>query len=85
VAAVSVGLVDGRLLLDLDYQEDAAASVDFNFVMTGSGQFVELQGTGQQSTFSEKQLTAMVQLARVGISELAKIQQKALGKNWPLA
>lgn len=83
VAAVSVGLVDGRPLLDLDYPEDVAASVDMNVVMTGRGQFVEVQGTGEEATFSEEQLTAMLRLARGGISQLTEIQQKALGRRWP--
>ncbi len=84
VAAVSAGLVDGRPVLDLDYEEDAAAAVDFNVVMTGSGQFVEVQGTGEQSTFSQQQLTAMLKLARDGITRLTKNQQHALGRHWPL-
>ena len=83
VAAVSVGIVDGRPLLDLDYREDFAAAVDFNVVMTGAGQFVEVQGTGEETTFSEKQLHAMLKLARKGIGELAGIQRKALGRSWP--
>ncbi len=83
VAAVSVGIVDGHPVLDLDYQEDSAASVDFNVVMTGAQQFVEVQGTGEEATFSEKQLHAMLKLARHGIGELIAIQQRALGKSWP--
>ncbi|MFZ5830684.1 MAG: ribonuclease PH [Planctomycetota bacterium] len=79
VAAVSVGLVDGQPMLDLDYAEDAAAEVDMNVVMTGAGRFVELQGTGEEATFSEQDLTAMLALARRGIVELAAIQRKALG------
>ncbi|HVX13391.1 MAG TPA: ribonuclease PH [Pirellulales bacterium] len=83
VAAVSVGLVDGRAVLDLDYQEDFAAAVDMNVVMTGSGRFVEVQGTGEEATFSEQELASLLKLARGGIRQLAEIQQSALGKNWP--
>ncbi len=83
VAAVSIGIVDGRPLLDLDYREDVGATVDMNVVMTGSGQFVEVQGTGEEATFSEQQLTAMLKLARGGIRQLTAIQQKALGRQWP--
>ena len=83
VAAVSVGLVDGRAVLDLDYQEDAAASVDMNVVMTRGGRFVEVQGTGEEATFSESELTALVKLAKGGIAELIELQRSALGKQWP--
>jgi len=83
VAAVSVGIVDGRPLLDLDYREDVSAAVDMNVVLTGAGRFVELQSTGEEDTFSDKELTAMIKLARSGIAELAAAQQKALGKAWP--
>lgn len=83
VAAVSVGLVAGQPLLDLDYQEDSAATVDMNVVMTGAGQFVELQGTGEEATFSEQELSALVALARRGIRRLRNAQQAALGKQWP--
>jgi len=83
VAAVSVGIVDGKPVLDLDYEEDFAATVDMNVVMTGSGQFVEIQGTGEEATFSDKELTALLKLAKSGIRELAGVQQKSLGKNWP--
>ena len=60
VAAVSVGIVDGRPVLDLDYVEDVDASVDMNVVMTGRGQFVEVQGTGEEATFSQAELDALV-------------------------
>jgi ribonuclease PH len=83
VGAVSVGIVDGEPVLDLDYKEDFAAAVDMNVVMTGSGQFVEVQGTGEESTFSEEQLTAMLGLARSGIRELTEMQREALGEAWP--
>jgi len=83
VAAVSVGIVDGRALLDLDYQEDFAATVDMNVVMTGGGQFVEVQATGEEATFTDQQLAAMLKLARAGVGELSDLQRKALGRNWP--
>ena len=83
VAAVSVGIVDGRPVLDLDYAEDFAAAVDMNVVMTGAGRFVEVQGTGEEATFSEEELSAMLALARSGIAELTALQRKALGRCWP--
>jgi ribonuclease PH len=82
IAAVSVGIVEGKPLLDLCYQEDVAAEVDMNVVMTGSGRFVELQGTGEEATFSEKELSSMLALARGGIRELSALQAKALGRAW---
>jgi ribonuclease PH len=85
VAAVSVGLIRGELRLDLDYELDFAAQVDMNVVMTGAGRFVEVQGTGEEATFTEDQLTGMLKLARRGIQELTATQQQALGKHWPLA
>jgi ribonuclease PH len=84
IAAVSVGLIDNRPVLDLDYHEDSAATVDMNVVMTGRGQYVELQGTGEESTFSDDQLARMLKLARGGIDELTRIQREKLGKHWPL-
>lgn len=80
VAAVSIGIVDGRPLLDLCYTEDVAAEVDLNLVMTGSGRLIEIQGTGEEATFSEEQLTAMLALGRAGIAELTKLQQQNLGE-----
>jgi len=84
VAAVSVGLVDGKALLDLDYSEDVEAEVDMNVVMTGGGRFVEVQGTGEEATFSEKELATLVKLAKGGIAELNALQRHALGKQWPI-
>jgi ribonuclease PH len=78
VAAVSVGIVEGRPTLDLDYRQDFAADVDMNVVMTGAGRFVELQGTGEEATFDAEELAAMLSLARTGIAELAKLQQAAI-------
>lgn len=85
VAAVSVGIVEGRAVLDLDYTEDAAATVDMNVVMTGTGQFVEVQGTGEEATFSDTQLSEMIALARNGIEQLTQIQADILGDLWPFA
>jgi ribonuclease PH len=78
IAAVSVGVVDGRALLDLCYVEDAAAEVDMNLVMTGDGEFIELQGTGEEATFSPAQLEDMLGLGKGGIKELLKLQQEAV-------
>ena len=82
VAAVSVGIVGGKPLLDLCYEEDAAAEVDMNVVMTGSGRFVEVQGSGEEATFSEKELLLMLDLARGGIRDLRALQEKSLGRLW---
>ena len=78
VAAVSVGIVRGQPLLDLCYTEDVAAEVDLNVVMTSGGNFVEVQGTGEEATFSEAQLQAMLALGRTGIQRLFAAQQAAL-------
>ena len=83
IAAVSVGIVNGRAVLDLDYEEDAAAAVDMNVVMTGNGRFVEVQGTGEEATFSEKELADLLRSAKIGIKQLTALQQKSLGANWP--
>jgi ribonuclease PH len=78
VAAVSVGIVDGEARLDLSYEEDAAAEVDCNVVMTGSGTLVEVQGTAEGAPFDRGQLDAMLDLASAGVVELTKIQRDAL-------
>ena len=78
VAAVSVGLVGGEALLDLDYSEDVEASVDMNVVMTGEGRFVEVQGTGEEATFSAQELQTLLALAGQGIKQLTQLQQTAL-------
>ena len=78
VAAVSVGIVDGRPLLDLDYAEDAAAEVDMNVAMTRAGGFVEIQGTGEQAPFDGGQLQAMLRLARSGVRKLVVAQMRAI-------
>jgi ribonuclease PH len=74
VAAVSVGLLGGAELLDLAYVEDRDAAVDFNIVMTGQGRFVEVQGTGEESTFSHAQLLSLLELAQKGLRELSALQ-----------
>jgi ribonuclease PH len=79
VAAVSVGIVNGKTLLDLCYSEDVAAAVDFNIVMTSGGEFVELQGTGEEATFNEGQLGGMLAIAKTGIRQLFEAQQRASG------
>jgi ribonuclease PH len=78
VAAVSVGVVKDQVLLDLCYTEDVAAQVDLNLVMTASGEFIELQGTGEESTFSETQLGAMLAVGKTGIKQLLAAQIAAL-------
>jgi ribonuclease PH len=83
VAAISVGMVDGHAVLDLDYEEDVAAAVDMNVVMTGQDRFVELQGTGEEATFGDDDLAALVKLARAGIRKLRRAQADALKSRWP--
>lgn len=78
VAAVSVGIVDSRALLDLRYDEDSRADVDMNFVMTGKGQFVEVQGTAEGKPFSKAQLVRLGDLASAGVKQLTKLQHAAL-------
>jgi ribonuclease PH len=78
VAAVSIGIVDGKILLDLCYEEDSKADVDMNFVMTGSGKFVEIQGTAESAPFSKKQMDKMSEIAEQGIKELLRAQKQAL-------
>jgi ribonuclease PH len=78
VAAVSVGVVDGQAVLDLNYAEDAAAEVDMNVVMTGAGEFVEVQGTAERLTFSHARLNELLELAGRGIRRLVTLQRRAL-------
>lgn len=78
VAAISVGLVDGRILLDLDYQEDSHAEVDLNLVMNSKHEIVEIQGTGEQTPFSREKLSTMLDYAQVGIDELLEEQRAAI-------
>jgi ribonuclease PH len=79
VAAVSVGLVDGAPVLDLDYAEDSACQTDMNVVMTGAGRFVEVQGTAEGEPFARAELDGLLALAAVGIAELVAHQRRALG------
>jgi ribonuclease PH len=83
VAAISVGLVNNRPTLDLNYEQDFAATVDMNVVMTGGGRFIEVQGTGEEATFDQSEFDALVKLARRGTKQLTEIQVKALGRQWP--
>jgi ribonuclease PH len=78
VAAVSVGIVDGRPVLDLDYAEDSACGTDMNVVMTGAGHFVEVQGTAEGEPFSREQMGALLDLASAGIARLVALQRTAL-------
>jgi len=78
VAAVSIGIVDGKILLDLCYEEDSKADVDMNFVMTGSGKFIEVQGTAESAPFTKKQMERMAEIAHQGIKELLQAQRKVI-------
>ncbi len=81
VAAISVGIVQGVPLLDLEYTEDSACDTDMNVVMTGAGHFVEVQGTAEGAAFSRAEMDQLLSLAEKGISELMDLQQKALSKS----
>ena len=81
VAAVSVGIIDGEAWLDLCYEEDVAAAVDMNVVMTGGGRFVEVQGTAEGEPFDQKELTRLIDLAAGGIRSLVKAQREALASS----
>src|SRR6201991_4594835 len=78
VAAVSCGIVKGEAVLDLDYDEDSTAETDANFVLTGAGGLVEIQGTAEGAPFSEEELAQLLRLARKGIGELVELQKQAL-------
>ena len=82
IAAVSVGLLDGAELLDLEYCEDRDAEVDFNVVMTSAGRFIEVQGGGEEATFSREQLDRLISLAERGIRQVLALQRSALGDRW---
>ena len=82
VGAVSVGIVDGLAYLDLDYELDWRADVDMNVVMTGRRQFVEIQGTGEEATFSDEQLQQLLSLAKQGIADLTEFQHNELPDSW---
>jgi ribonuclease PH len=79
VAAVSVGMVNGSPMLDLDYAEDSTCDTDMNVVMTGAGGFVELQGTAERMPFTRSEMTALVGLAELGIGKLIAAQRAAVG------
>ncbi len=80
LASVSVGVLGGQALLDLNYDEDSKAKVDMNVVMTGGGAFVEVQGTGEESPFSRDEMNRMLELAEAGIGHLIALQKEALGE-----
>lgn len=83
VAAISVGLVNGEARLDLEYVEDRDAEVDLNLVMTGSKRLIEVQGTGEETTFSRRQLDELLDLGEAGITAWTTAQKSALGRHWP--
>lgn len=85
VAAISVGLLDEQERLDLEYVEDRDAEVDMNLVMTGGGKFIEVQGTGEEATFTQEQLNRLVGLGMAGIREVTRLQKLVLGSAWPWA
>jgi ribonuclease PH len=80
VSAVSVGIVDRQIYLDLEYEEDARAEVDMNFIMTGRGLFIEVQGTAEEAPFSREILDKMTDVAVQGITDITKKQMEVLGK-----
>ncbi|MFO0912216.1 MAG: ribonuclease PH [Pirellulales bacterium] len=82
VAAISVGVSGGRVLADLDYSEDVSAAVDMNVVMTGLGRYVEVQGTGEEATFSDEELAALLHSAKQAIQRVTAIQCETLGGLW---
>jgi ribonuclease PH len=81
VAAVSLGIVEGELLLDLDYEEDSAAEVDMNVVMTGAGEVIDVQATAERKPFSQDLLTELLALAARGVETMAKAQRDALDRS----
>ena len=83
VAAVSVGLLNGVELLDLDYREDRDADVDLNLVMTGDD-FIEVQAGGEEATFRRDQLDRLLRLGKLGVDAVTLLQRQALGPKWPL-
>ncbi len=78
IAAVSAGVYEGEPILDLNYPEDRDAAVDFNVVMTESGEFVEIQGSGEEAVFTSEEMTAMLDLSKQGISQLVELQREAI-------
>lgn len=83
IAAISVGIVNGQVVADLDYVEDKDAGVDMNVVMTGEGEFVEVQGTAEGTPFDRKRLDLQLNLAEQAIARLTQIQRETLGNDWP--
>ena len=81
VAAVSVGIVGGEPVLDLDYAEDSSCDTDMNVVMTGAGHFVEVQGTAEGAPFTREQMSTLLDLASSGIAELIRLQRSALASD----
>jgi ribonuclease PH len=79
LSAISVGIVDNQILLDLEYEEDSRAEVDMNFVMTGSGLFIEVQGTAERIPFSKEQMAQMTELAEKGIRQIIERQKEIVG------
>ncbi|MBN1871274.1 MAG: ribonuclease PH [Candidatus Omnitrophica bacterium] len=80
VAAVSIGIVNGAICLDLDYEEDSNAEVDMNVIMTGGGRFIEVQGTAEKEPFDKRKMDEMINLAKKGINQIIACQKKTLGK-----
>ena len=78
MGAVSVGRVDGRMVCDLSYEQDVRAEIDFNVIMNQQGEFIEIQGTGEKGTFSEDELTRMIDAARKGIEQIFQKQEDSL-------
>ena len=85
VAAVSVGVVAGEPRLDLEYVEDRDADVDMNLVMTGTGKLIEVQGSGEEATFTRAELNQLLDLGEVGIARITAAQRETLGEAWPFA
>ncbi len=83
VAAISVGVVNGEAVMDLDYPEDSTAEVDMNVVMTGAGKFIEVQGTAEGEPFDYNTLQSQLSLAADGIQQLRALQKECLGEDWP--
>ena len=84
VAAISVGVVGGRPMVDLCYAEDHVADVDLNVVMLSDGRLIEVQGTGEEATFSRTQLDRLLKLGKLGVDAVTARQRQALGAHWPL-
>ncbi|EKE01024.1 MAG: hypothetical protein ACD_21C00241G0004 [uncultured bacterium] len=81
IAAVSVGIYKGNLVLDLDYAEDSSVDTDMNIIMTEDGNFVEIQGTAEQGTFTQHELNALLDLAKTGFTQLFAKQREVLKNN----